>query len=65
MDQTQRNLAIRILREQVVARTNKNNVIRKSFGTRMTIALTQECDQRDREIEAINGTIAMLETAED
>lgn len=64
MTEDQKNRAIRILREQEVVRANKNNLIRKTFGGRMTIALTQECDQRDTEIDAINATIALLESAD-
>jgi hypothetical protein len=56
-----RNTAIRILREQEIARTTKNNMIRKNFGDRITIALTAECEHRDREIKAILETIKMLE----
>jgi len=56
-----RVIAIRILREQEIARTTQNNMIRNRFGERITIALTAECGQRDREIEAINATIAMLD----
>jgi len=56
-----RNTAIRILREQEIARSTKNNMIRKRFEARITIALTAECEQRDREIAAILETIKMLE----
>lgn len=45
--------AIRILREQIAVRRNTNDVIRKRFGERITIALTAECNYRDREIEAL------------
>lgn len=64
MTQDQKNRAIRVLREQEVVRTNKNNLIRKNFGDRITIALTQECAQRDEEIDAINATIELLESAD-
>lgn len=63
MTDKQRAIAVRLLREQEIARTNQNAIIRKRFGERITIALTAECAQRDREIEAINGTIDLLEAA--
>jgi hypothetical protein len=62
MGQDQINLAIRLLREQEVTRSIKNAAIRKTFGARITTALGQECDQRDREIDALNATILLLET---
>lgn len=52
--------AIRLLREQEVTRTNTNKLIRSRFGDRITIALTAECEHRDREIEAIEATIELL-----
>lgn len=64
MTEAQQATAIRLLREQEIVRTNRNNLIRDSFKERITIAMRQECDQRDREIEALNLTIAMVEAAE-
>ena len=61
MNEKQRVIAIRILREQEIERTNRNALIRTRFGDRITIALTAECEQRDREIDAIIATIAMLD----
>jgi hypothetical protein len=39
----------------------KNDVIRRNFGDRLTIALTAECIQRDKEIDALLATIDMIE----
>ena len=64
MNEKQRVIAIRLLREQQVERTNKNEMIRKRFGDRITIALTAECEQRDREIDAILTTIELLDGIE-
>lgn len=64
MNEKQRVIAIRILREQEVERTNRNALIRQRFKDRITIALTAECEQRDREIDAILATIAMLDGME-
>lgn len=60
MNENQRAIAIRLLREQEITRSNTNNIIRKRFGDRITIALTAECAARDREIEALEATIALL-----
>jgi len=59
--ENQRALSIRILREHEVGLTNKNKLIRSRFGERITIALTQECAQRDREIDALNAAITLLD----
>lgn len=64
MTEQERVTAIRLLREQEVERTNKNNLIRQRFGDRITIALTAECEQRDREIAALLATISILESLE-
>lgn len=64
MNEKQRVIAIRLLREQQVERTNKNEMIRTRFGDRITIALTAECEQRDREIDAILTTIELLDGIE-
>lgn len=64
MNERQRVIAIRILREQEVTRSMRNDVIRRNFGDRLTIALTAECEQRDREIDAILATIEMLDGIE-
>lgn len=61
MNEQNRVTAIRLLREQEVDRSRKNALIRDRFGDRITIALSAECDQRDREIAAINATIDMLD----
>ncbi len=61
MNENQRNIAIRLLREQEVLRSNQNALIRKRFGERITIALTAECEFRDREIDALLATIQLLE----
>lgn len=61
MNQQQRVTAIRLLREQEVEKTMKNKVIRDRFGGRITLALTAECEARDREIEALQLLIAMVE----
>lgn len=61
MNEQNRVTAIRLLREQEVERSHKNTLIRNRFGDRITIALTAECDQRDREIAAINATIELLD----
>lgn len=61
MTEQQRVVAIRILREQEVTRSQKTALIRKRFGDRITIALTAECAQFDREVDAILATIAMLD----
>lgn len=63
MTDTQRNLALRLIREQSVTLSMKNETIRKNFGDRLTKALTAECNQRDLEIEALNLAIDMLEQA--
>jgi hypothetical protein len=60
MNDDQKAIAIRLLREQEAQRSNTNNIIRKRFGDRITIALTSECAHRDREIDAIEATIALL-----
>lgn len=62
MTEQDRVIAIRLLREQEVERTNKNNLIRSRFGDRITIALTSECEQRDREISALLAAIALLDS---
>jgi hypothetical protein len=64
VNERQRVIAIRILREQEVTRSMRNDVIRRNFGDRLTIALTAECEQRDREIDAILATIEMLDGIE-
>jgi len=64
VNEQQRVISIRILREQEVQRSMKNAVIRRNFGDRLTIALTAECLQRDREVDAILATIAMLDALE-
>lgn len=61
MTEAQQATAIRLLREQVAIRENRNTLIRNQFGERITIALTAECAQRDREIEAMDLTIALIE----
>lgn len=61
MNERQRVIAIRLLREQQIERSTKSAVIRKRFGERITIALTAECAQRDSEVDAIQATIDMLE----
>ena len=52
--------AIRILREQIATRSKQNEVIHKRFGNRITIALTAECEYREREIEALTGVLTEL-----
>jgi hypothetical protein len=61
VNEQQRVLALRILREQEAQRSNKNAVIRRNYGDRLTIALTAECIQRDSEVAALLATIEMLE----
>lgn len=60
MTENQRNLAVRLLREQHIALSQRNEVMRKNFGDRLTKALNAECEQRDREIEALELTIDLL-----
>lgn len=62
MTEQQRVISIRLLREQEIIRSNQNAIIRKRFGERITIALTSECAQRDREIDALLATIALLDS---
>ncbi len=61
MNEQQRVTAIRLLREMQVSKSMKNDVIRRNFGDRLTIALTAECIQRDKEIDALLATIDMIE----
>lgn len=57
MTEAQRIIAVRILREQIAVRQKENDLIRKRFGDRITIALTAECKFRDGEIEALDATL--------
>jgi hypothetical protein len=53
--------AVRILREQIGVRHKQNELIRTRFGDRITIALTAECAYREREIEALEQSLTLVE----
>lgn len=64
MTEQDRVTAIRLLRVLEVTRSQQNANYNRTFGDRLTKALTAECNQRDREIKACLATIELLEALE-
>jgi predicted nucleic acid-binding Zn-ribbon protein len=61
LTERQGTIAIRLLREQIAQRQQKNATIRNAFGDRITTALDQECQQRDEEIAALEAAIVAVQ----
>ena len=61
MDAKLKNRAIALFRSLEVPRTNRVKMLRKTYGDRITKAVTAEVEQIEEEIAALNATIEVLE----
>lgn len=64
MTPVQIEIIARITEAAITERNVLNNAVRSKFGDRITVPLASECDQRDREIEALEANLAMIRAAD-
>lgn len=61
MDDKLKQRALAMFRALEVPKTNRVKMLRKTYGTRITKAVSAEVEQIEEEIEALNQTIALIE----
>lgn len=61
MDAKLKNRAITLFRQIEAPKSNRAQMLRKTYGDRITKAATAEVEQLEEEIAALNATIELLE----
>jgi hypothetical protein len=63
LDDLTKTHAKRVIAEARASRDLKASHLRKTFGERMTVAMTEEVTQMEAEIAALDETIALIDAA--
>jgi nucleoside diphosphate kinase len=53
-------IAVRELTGLAAAKTAESATVRKKFGDRLPTAQKQECERRERDVQAIDNTVAFI-----